>query len=75
MKCPLGISLILQAIRLLKKITLILMTPDWCRDEMPVGHHFKSSFLCPLGITLKNFEGNTPSFYARLCLALSGFAC
>ena len=32
-------------------ITLILMTPDWCRDEMPVAHHFKSSFLCSLGIT------------------------
>ena len=59
---------------LFKKITLILMTPDWCRDEMPAGHYFWNSFLCPLDITLKNFEGNTPSFYARLCLALSGFA-
>ena len=45
----------MQAIRLLKKITLILMTPDWCRDEMPVGHLF-------------NFAGNTPAEKITLIL-------
>ena len=67
-----------QAIRLLKKITLILMTPDWCRDEMPVGHLFNFAgntpavgMKCLLRITLKvPFYARWASFFDRLCLAL-----
>ena len=64
-----------QAIRLLKKITLILMTPGWCRDEMPTRHHFRNSFLCPLGISFeKGQTGLKRRQYAFfLCQALPGF--
>ena len=54
-------ALLFDRLCLLKKITLILMTPDWCRDEMPVGHYFLTGFawLC---LALLGF--------AWLCLAL-----
>ena len=72
----------MQAIRLLKKITLILMTPDWCRDEMPVGHHFLTGLEIPFYARWASFFDwpkkkairllFMPGF-AWLCLALPGF--